>query len=98
MRTVSAGGGHGPILLGKSEAGGRGGQLRRPRDNSYVNLQGDFIHPAEIFYIGHVKNLRIRSKGAIELKSIVRLRDTKAIYRPRNVRAELFETNAMVSD
>jgi hypothetical protein len=31
MRTVSAGGGHGPILLGKSEAGGRG-QLRRPRD------------------------------------------------------------------
>ena len=30
MRTVSAGGGHGPILLGKSEAGG--GQLRRPRD------------------------------------------------------------------
>jgi hypothetical protein len=31
MRTVSAGGGHGPILLGKSEAGG-GGQLRRPRD------------------------------------------------------------------
>ena len=23
MRTVSAGGGHGPILLGKSEAGGR---------------------------------------------------------------------------
>ena len=31
MRTVSAGGGHGLILLGKSEAGG-GGQLRRPRD------------------------------------------------------------------
>jgi hypothetical protein len=31
MRTVSAGGGHGPIFLGKSEAGGQG-QLRRPRD------------------------------------------------------------------
>ena len=31
MRTVSAGGGHGPILLGKSEAGGLG-QLRQPRD------------------------------------------------------------------
>ena len=31
MRTVSAGGGHGPILLGKLEAGGLG-QLRRPRD------------------------------------------------------------------
>jgi len=30
MRTISAGGGNGPILLGKSEAGG--GQLRRPRD------------------------------------------------------------------
>ncbi len=31
MRTISAGSGHGPILLGKSESGGRG-QLRRPRD------------------------------------------------------------------
>jgi len=30
MRTVSAGGSHGPILLGKSEEGG--GQLCRPRD------------------------------------------------------------------
>ena len=60
MRTVSAGGGHGPILLGKSEAGGRGAQLRQPRDNSYINLQGDYLHLAEIFYIGHdVKNLRI---------------------------------------
>jgi hypothetical protein len=29
--TVSAGGDHGPILLGKSEVGG-GSQLRRPRD------------------------------------------------------------------
>ena len=31
MTTVSAGGGHGPILLGKSEAGG-GGQLLQQRD------------------------------------------------------------------
>jgi hypothetical protein len=31
MRTISAGGGHGPILLGKLEAGG-GGQLHRPRE------------------------------------------------------------------
>jgi hypothetical protein len=31
MRTVSAGGGHGPNFLGKAEAGG-GGQLLRPRD------------------------------------------------------------------
>ena len=30
-RTVSAGGGHGPILVGKSKAGG-GDQLFRPRD------------------------------------------------------------------
>ena len=59
MRTVSAGGGHGPILLGKSEAGGRESiaSTQRPT-NSYVNLQGDFLHRAEIFYIGHVKNLR----------------------------------------
>jgi hypothetical protein len=26
--------------------------------NSYVNLQGDLLHRAEIVYIGHVKNLR----------------------------------------
>jgi hypothetical protein len=26
--------------------------------NSYVNLQGDFLHRVEIFYIWHVKNLR----------------------------------------
>jgi hypothetical protein len=45
MRTVSAGGGHGPILLGKSEAGGKG-QLRRPRDLLIPTL----IH-REIFYI-----------------------------------------------
>jgi hypothetical protein len=39
MRTVSAGGGHGPILLGKSEAGGGGAiaSTQRPT-NSYVNL------------------------------------------------------------
>jgi len=45
MRTVSAGGSHGPILLGKSEAGGRGSiaSTQRPT-NSYVNLQGDFLH------------------------------------------------------
>ena len=59
MRTVSAGGGHGPILLRKSEAGGRESIASAQRHtNSYVNLQGDFLHRAEIFYIGHVKNLR----------------------------------------
>ncbi len=44
MRTDSAGGGHGPILLGKSEAGGD--QLRRPRDL----LIPTFIN-REIFYL-----------------------------------------------
>ena len=59
MRTVSAGGGHGTILSGKSEAGGAGfiASTQRPT-NSYVNLQGDFLHRAEIFFIGHVKNLQ----------------------------------------
>jgi len=57
-RTVPAGGGHGPILVGKSEAGG--GSIVSPQRpiNSYVNLQGVFIPLAEIFYIGRVKNLR----------------------------------------
>ena len=49
MRTVSAGGGHGPILLGKSEGGGSIASTQRPT-NSYVNPQRDFL----------VKNLRIR--------------------------------------
>ena len=42
MRTVSAGGGHGPILLGKSEAGGGSIALTQRPINSYVNLQGDY--------------------------------------------------------
>ncbi len=59
MRTVSAGGGHGHNLLGKSEAGGGGSIALTQRPiNSYVSLQGDFLHRAEIFYIGRVKNLR----------------------------------------
>ena len=45
MRTVSAGGGHGPILLGKLEAGEWGSiSLTQRPTNSYVNLQGDFLH------------------------------------------------------
>jgi hypothetical protein len=41
---VSAGGGYGTILSGKSEAGGAGfiASTQRPT-NSYVNLQGDFF-------------------------------------------------------
>ena len=63
MRTVSAGSGHGPILLGKLEAGGGGSiALTQRPPNSYVSLQGDFLHRAEIFYIGHVKNLRFGVK------------------------------------
>ena len=55
MRTVSAGGGHGPILLGKLEAGGAGSiALTQRPTNSYVNLQAgrffissrDFLHRA----------------------------------------------------
>ena len=44
MRTVSVGGGHDPILFGKSEAGGRGSiaSTQRPT-NSYVILQGVFL-------------------------------------------------------
>jgi hypothetical protein len=44
MRTVSAGGGHGLILLGKSEAGGGSIASAHRPTNSYVNLQGDFLH------------------------------------------------------
>jgi len=42
------------------EVGSRGGVIastQRPT-NSYLSLQGDFLHRAEIFYIGHVENLR----------------------------------------
>jgi hypothetical protein len=53
MRTVSAGGGHGPILLGKSEAGGGSIASTKRPTSSYVNLQGvffsssrDFLHRA----------------------------------------------------
>ena len=38
------------------EVGGGGAivSTKRPT-NSYINLQGDFLYRAEIFYIGHVK-------------------------------------------
>jgi hypothetical protein len=58
MRTVSAGGGHGPILLGKLKAGG-GGKLRRPRDLLIPTLiyRKIFYIEQRFFYIGRVKNL-----------------------------------------
>ena len=59
MRTVSAGGGLGPILLGKSEAGGGSIALTQRPINSYVNLQGDFI------YIGRVKFSDFGKKGQL---------------------------------
>jgi len=34
---------------------------QRP-SNSYISLQGDFLHQAEIFYISRVKNLRFWEK------------------------------------
>ena len=43
---------------GKSEAGGGVNCVDPVPINSYVNLQGDFLHRAEIFYFGRVKNLR----------------------------------------
>ncbi len=46
MRTNSAGGSHGPILLGKLEAGGD--QLRRPRDlliPTFINREIFFLRP-----------------------------------------------------
>ena len=55
MRTVSVGSGHGPILLGKSEVGGGGSIVSTQRlTNSYINLKGDFLPQAEIFYIGQI--------------------------------------------
>ena len=72
MRTVSAGSGHGPILLGKSEAGGGSIASTQRPINSYVNLQGDFIPHAEIFYIGRVKKIsNFGKKSAIDLESVV---------------------------
>ena len=56
--TVSAGGSHGLILLGKSKAGGGSLASAQRSSDSYVNLQGDFLPQAETFYIGRVKNLR----------------------------------------
>jgi hypothetical protein len=53
MRTFSAGGGHGPILLGKSEAGGSIVSTQRPI-TSYVSQRGDFLPQAKIFYISGV--------------------------------------------
>ena len=45
MRTVSTGGGHGPnYLLGKSELGGGLIVSTQRLTNSYVSLQGDFLH------------------------------------------------------
>jgi hypothetical protein len=52
MRTVFAGGGHGPILLGKWEAGGGSIVLTQRPTNSYVNLQEDFLTQAEFFTLG----------------------------------------------
>ena len=63
MRTVSAGGGHGPNLLGKSDAGGGGAIALTQRPiNSYVSLQGDFLHRAEFFYIKACKKSPILVK------------------------------------
>ena len=52
MRTVSAGGGHGPNLLGKSEAGGGSIALTQRPINSYVSLQGDFYIEQRFFTSG----------------------------------------------
>jgi hypothetical protein len=53
MRTVSAGGGHGPILSGKSEAGGAGSTAStQSPTNSYMNLQGDFYIEQRFFTSG----------------------------------------------
>jgi hypothetical protein len=42
-------------MVTKSEAGGGSIALTQRPINSYVSLQGDFLHRAEIFYIGRVK-------------------------------------------
>jgi len=69
MRTVSAGGGHGPILLGKLEAWR--GSLRRPRDHLIpTSIYREISLLTEIyFYIG--KNLRFWLKSANDLESVV---------------------------
>jgi hypothetical protein len=59
MRTVSAGGGHGPILLGKSEVGGRGGQLRRPRDLLIpMSIYREIFYTQQRFFQGS-KNVQL---------------------------------------
>ena len=40
----------------RSGGGGAITSTKRPT-NSYISLQGDFLHRAEIFYTGRVKNL-----------------------------------------
>ena len=57
MRALSADRGHGPILLGKLEAGGGSLASTQRATNSYVKLQGDVLPRAKIFYIGGVKNI-----------------------------------------
>ena len=62
MRTVSVGGGHGSILFGKSEAGGGSIVSTQRPTKSYVNLQGDFLPQAEIFYLWACTKSRILVK------------------------------------
>ena len=69
MRTVSAGAWS--DFIREVGSGGRGSIASDKRPiNSYVNLQGDFIPFAEIFYNGRVKKLRIWKKNAIDLESV----------------------------
>ena len=71
MGTVSAGSGHGPISLGRSEVGG--GHLRGPRDLFIPTLsyREIFYLWPRFFTLGMYKNLGYWSKSAIDLKSVV---------------------------
>ena len=62
MRTVSAGGGHGPIFLGKSEAGAGGGGVSCVDAESW----GDFYLGPRFFASG----IKFLQKRAIDLKSV----------------------------
>jgi hypothetical protein len=59
MGTFSAGGGHWSDFIREVGRGGGGSIALTQRPiKSYINLQGEFIPHADIFYIGRVKNLR----------------------------------------
>ncbi len=70
LRTVSAGGGHGPILLGKSEAGG--GQLCRPRDlliPTWIYREIFYLRPRFLHWACKKSRILVKKSNWFELCS-----------------------------